>query len=154
MVCVSDVPRIARHEFAHLLIPKLGPAEPAFKTEGLCVFLQEHGRGTPDEFGPWPYAPGGPVDQLPPISAMLDGRFFFDPANRGMCYGAAGWFTFYLATRFGWPAYTRFFRRAHARNYTKAFAAAFGASLEEVEAEWRAEVEAQSGEATEGTDVD
>ena len=151
---LSEVPRIARHEFAHLLIPKLGPAGPAFKTEGLCVFLQELGRGTPDEFGEWPYAPGGPVERVPPIAAMLDPAFFFDPANRGMCYGLAGWFTFYTVRRFGWPAYVRFFRKATARNFAAAFAATFGVSLAEAEADWRAGLAIAAPAEVEGTDCD
>lgn len=151
---LSELPGVARHELAHLLIPKLGPEAPAFKAEGLCVFLQEVGGAAPSDFGPWPRVFGRPLAELPSVKVMLDAGYFIDRANVGTCYGAAGHFTHHLVTRFGWPAYMRFFRRANARNYAEAFAAVFGVSLAEVEADWRAEVGAQSAEAGEGTDVD
>ncbi len=151
---LGGLPDIWRHEAAHLLIPRLGPESPAFKVEGLTTFLQWCGAGVPGDRASWDTERLRPSPETPLLSAMLDEAFFFDPVRMRECYAAAGNFTCYLVERFGWLAYRQFFRRANARSYAKAFAAAFGVSLVEAEVDWRAEVEAQSGEVAGGTDVD
>lgn len=129
-----DFCRVLRHELTHLLSTQLGPLDPAFKGEGLAVFLEECDfRWLEASSRRWQPPPA----EVPPISSMLHKSFFLTSRQTQKCYQAAGNFTAFLIHRFGWLAYCQFYRRAHRWNYDRAFKQSFGVTLESAEADWR-----------------
>lgn len=120
-----------RHEIVHLVAGKLG-SPPRFFQEGLAVAIG-------DESRLW----GQDVDrivrgmaQVPGIPALI-AQFNRNDPHVG--YPVAGSFVSHLIKRHGIARVADFFRRSTPGAETEAtFATAFGASLAQAEAEWRA----------------
>lgn len=120
-----------RHELAHLFAAQLGSSSPAFKCEGLCVWLQCDGRAPIlDEAAKRCLDTDG-------LAAFLRPHFFSDPRNRQSGYCVAGSFTAFLIDYFGRDRYRQFYVAARQRNFHRTFEQQFGVSLARAEALWK-----------------
>ena len=123
-----------RHEVAHLFAAQLGPARPAFKVEGLCVFFEWDGEAP--KLDQVAFKLLGTVR----LAKFLSASFFFNSKNRDACYIIAGSFTHWLINRFGWKSYCSFYRAAGRWNFQRAFEQSFGMPLSQAETLWREEI--------------
>ena len=71
---------------------------------------------------------------------MLKESYFRSPEREYACYCVAGSFTGFLVRSYGWPAYSRFYRRANRWNFHRAFKKSFGTTLPQAEERWWVEV--------------
>jgi len=122
---------VHRHEIVHLVAGKLGsPAR--FFQEGLAVVMGDGGRL-------WGQEVDRIVRGMARVPGVSDLATQFNRYDSRISYPVAGSFVSHLIKKYGMPRIADFFRRSTQGAQTEAtFAAAFGTSLAQVEAEWRA----------------
>jgi hypothetical protein len=133
----TNLHELIRHELAHLFAGRWAAVANPLFNEGLAVWLQRTSNGAPIDTVALRLLRGA----APPLSMLLQRKFFFSEQNQYACYILAGSFTGFLIRRHGLAVYRKFFRKADAFNFQSYFRKIFGVTFVKAEWQWRAELQ-------------
>lgn len=124
-----------RHEMTHIFSSRWDPWAPPLLVEGLAGHLQGTMWGRPLA---WAANRSLKLSDLR-LQQLLDGDFFYSNPRVYDCYVLAASFTEFLIRRFGWERYETLYRTCRAACFAADFQKCLGISLDEAEAQWRAQ---------------